>query len=89
MPLIIATARDEFEHQVEANEDCVHMASRVAAVAEDAGKTGALSSALAARWRGRESQIQALLDQLGGPAQAARPILVYGGPATGKAAMVR
>ena len=41
------------------------------------------------RWAGRELQIHALLTQLDTPTQAARTLLVYGGPATGKTAVVR
>ena len=45
--------------------------------------------ALTQRWVGRGVQIQALLAHLGGPQTAVRPVLVYGGPATGKTAVVR
>lgn len=46
-------------------------------------------SVLTQRWVGRGTEIQSLLAHFGAPNTAMRPVLVYGGPATGKTAVVR
>jgi len=42
-----------------------------------------------ARWPHRAEQVQELLSQLAAPHGVARPLLVFGAPASGKTAVVR
>ena len=44
---------------------------------------------LSRRWPGRQEQILGLLDYLWDPLASVPPLLVYGGPSTGKTAIVR
>ena len=50
---------------------------------------GHTCSVLTQRWVGRGTEIQSLLAHFGTPNTAMRPVLVYGGPATGKTAVVK
>ena len=46
-------------------------------------------AAVIARWPHRAEQVQELLSQLAAPHGVAKPLLVYGAPASGKTAVVR
>ena len=59
-----------------------------------APRAGLLCSAdvravLLARWPDRAEQVQDLLQELAAPCGAAKPLLVFGAPASGKTAVVR
>ena len=44
---------------------------------------------LSSRWPGRHEQILGLLDFIWDPLASMPPLLVYGGPSTGKTAIIR
>jgi len=46
-------------------------------------------AAVVARWPHRAEQVQELLSQLAAPHGVAKPLLVFGAPASGKTAVVR
>ena len=51
--------------------------------------TADVRAAVIARWPHRAEQVQELLSQLAAPHGIAKPLLVFGAPASGKTAVVR
>ena len=57
----------------------------------EAGTSGRhnVETRLCSRWPARGDQIRTLLDYVWDPVAAVPPLLVYGGPSTGKTAIIR